>query len=127
MGAAVSLRYGPMLRAAISRSDLSVRKLAALLAVRTGNKPDSERRAITKYQAGEEAPDPERASYLAELLKAPELAEVPPVPERRQQRLRGLAEAVERLERVVEDLLGRVELLERQAESGSSRPARRQR
>jgi transcriptional regulator with XRE-family HTH domain len=117
--------YGQALRYALERSGISLRRLSVLLAERTGNKPDSERRALTKYQAGDEAPDQERAALLAELLTAPELAEVAPVQERRQRRLRGLVEAVDRLERVVEDLTGRVEALERRVGDESPQRARR--
>jgi len=117
--------YAERLKAALERAGISARRLASLLAARTGNKADSERRSITKYQSGEERPDQERAALLAELLSAPELAEVPPVQARRQHRLRGLAEAVSRLELVVEELTARVEVLERQADDGSARQGQR--
>lgn len=104
--------YPERLRAALTAAGISRRKLAPLYAAETGNKPDSEYRAIGKYLAGEEVPEPERAAILAVLLRSPGLALVGAVPSRRRGRQAELEARVERLETALGALGPDLEALE---------------
>lgn len=86
--------YPDVLRAAISQTT-SRRQLSIRLAETTGNKQESEYRALGKYLSGEETPSKDRAAILAVLLQAPQVALVPEAQDgRRRYRLEELADAV---------------------------------
>lgn len=72
---AASEPYAALLKAAISRSGMSVRGIAKLLAERTGNDPEDERSALYRYTK-KQVPGADRAAHLAAILNAPELAAV---------------------------------------------------
>lgn len=88
--------YANRLKAAIERSEMSVREVARRLSEETGNPIEDERPAIYRYMK-ETEPAPERAALLAAILSAPELEEVTPLAEKRRGRLAELEAQVERL------------------------------
>lgn len=90
--------YGERLKEAAKIQPGSLRKLSVLLAAKTGNKPESERRALGKYQSNAELPTPERGALLAVLTGEPSLALVPPSGERRRVRREELEERVGEIE-----------------------------
>lgn len=81
--------YAVRLKAAITRSGLSTRQVAKQLAERTGNPLDDERSAVYRYLKTQE-PAPARARHFAEILDAPELADVRPANARRSRRAEAL-------------------------------------
>jgi len=122
--------YAALLREAIQAAASSRRRLSGELAATTGNEQDSEYRALGKYLAGDETPNPERAAILAVLLEEPRLALVSEVAARRRDRLAELESTVDALrpllrvgdlQEQLDDLARRVGHLERQARPGSER------
>lgn len=93
--------YGQALIEALERSQYSRRRLSAVIAERTGNKQESEYRALGKYLRGDEIPEQHRASVLAELLGEPQLALVPTSAQRRRGRLGELEAEVARLREIL--------------------------
>lgn len=102
--------YPEVLRAAMKNAAMSRNKLSYAVAAKTGNKRDSEYRALGKYLSGDEAPSQERAALLAVLLSDPAVAIVS---SHRRDRLAELGATVEKLERALGAVLDRVEALER--------------
>lgn len=103
---------------------MSIRRLSFLLAERKGTKPESERRTIGKWLAGETDPDDENAAHLAHILKTPPGHFRALRPSNRLRSVEALAahqaEQLQELTLAVYDLRDRLEALE-------SRTARRTR
>ena len=117
--------YAEILRDAIRAAHTSRTKLSFALADKTGNTQKTEYRALGKYLAGTEIPSPDRAAILAVLLADHRLALVNAVAERRRARQAELEAAVDRIDRILETLVDRVEALEHRAER-EDRPKRAQ-
>lgn len=95
--------YKDTLRAAIEKAGTSRRQLSFALADHTGNKRESEYRALGKYLAGDELPSDERAAVLAVQLRDPNLALV------ERERRDGLAVRQQQLDRRLTELEDKVE------------------
>jgi hypothetical protein len=93
-----SRSYGERLKEATKIQPGSRRKLSVLLAAKTGNKPESEWRALGKYQSNKDVPSPERGALLAVLTGEPSLALGPSSGERRRVRQEELEERVDEIE-----------------------------
>jgi hypothetical protein len=113
------MAYADDLKAAMA--GVSRRALSFKLAALSGNKQESEYRALGKYLNDGEMPEPKRAARMARALDAPELANVPGRIERRQVRQAELEARVDDLdqrqrtgiEEVTARLVGLEERLER--------------
>lgn len=123
--------YPAALQRALRRADMPKQRLSKLMAEQTGNKPESERRAIYSYLDGTARPDPTRAELLAVILKDRQLADVPPVGRRRLDRHAELVAEVAQISRTQAEILGqlsgvlgRLERLEHQLEQPRVAPKR---
>lgn len=109
--------WAELLRETMTARGISRRRLARMVAERTGNREDSERPAIYRYLKGM-LPEPERAALFAVILDEPRLADVPQEGERRRLRLAEVAELAavneenqRELRRVVESVRSSVQEL----------------